>query len=148
MRKGVTTLICLLMVAIMLSGCLEQLIEGESHEPGSRSIYRASDTASSPTDDGDDILISIRWDEAYEDLEWESVVMKLEVGDTLYACTITGEDCIISQDGGNDNLWETNEFLTISENNVDIVGSSGAVVNLYITYRSTLISGSDSVYVQ
>jgi len=148
MRKGVTTLICLLMVAIMLSGCLEQLIEGESHEPGSRSIYRASDTASSPTDDGDDILISIRWDEAYEDLEWESVVMKLEVGDTLYACTITGEDCIISQDGGNDNLWETNEFLTISENNVDIVGSSGAIVNLYITYRSTLISGSDSVYVQ
>jgi len=148
MRKGVTTLICLLMVAIMLSGCLEQLIEGESHEPGSRSIYRASDTASSPTDDGDDILISIRWDEAYEDLEWESVVMKLEVGDTLYACTITGEDCIISQDGDNDNLWETNEFLTISENNVDIVGSSGAVVNLYITYRSTLISGSDSVYVQ
>ncbi|MDP6324071.1 MAG: hypothetical protein QF722_06260 [Candidatus Thalassarchaeaceae archaeon] len=148
MRKGVTTLICLLMVAIMLSGCLEQLIEGESHEPGSRSIYRASDTASSPTDDGDDILISIRWDEAYEDLEWESVVMKLEVGDTLYACTITGEDCIISQDGDNDNLWETNEFLTISENNVDIVGSSGAIVNLYITYRSTLISGSDSVYVQ
>ena len=148
MRKGVTTLICLLMVAIMLSGCLEQLIEGESHEPGSRSIYRASDTASSPTDDGDDILISIRWDEAYEDLEWESVVMKLEVGDTLYACTITGEDCIISQDGGDDNLWETNEFLTISENNVDIVGSSGAIVNLYITYRSTLISGSDSVYVQ
>jgi len=148
MRKGVTTLICLLMVAIMLSGCLEQLIEGESHEPGSRSIYRASDTASSPTDDGDDILISIRWDEAYEDLEWESVVMKLEVGDTLYACTITGEDCIISQDGDNDNLWETNEFLTISENNVDIVGSSGATVNLYITYRSTLISGSDSVYVQ
>lgn len=148
MRKGVTTLICLLMVAIMLSGCLEQLIEGESHEPGSRSFYRASDTASSPTDDGDDILISIRWDEAYEDLEWESVVMKLEVGDTLYACTITGDDCIISQDGGNDNLWETNEFLTISENNVDIVGSSGAIVNLYITYRSTLISGSDSVYVQ
>ena len=148
MRKGVTTLICLLMAAIMLSGCLEQLVESESHEPGSRSVYRALDTASSPSGDGDDILISIRWDEAYEDLEWESIVMKLEVGDTLYACTITGEDCIISQDGNNDNLWETNEFLTISENNVDIVGSSGAIVNVYITYRSTLISGTDSVYVQ
>ncbi|MCS5534612.1 MAG: hypothetical protein NZ802_02020, partial [Candidatus Poseidoniales archaeon] len=63
--------------------------------------------------------------------------------------TITdGGDCFISQDGDDDTLWQTNEFLTIMENDLNIVGGSGAVVNLYISYRGTQIAGSDSVYVQ
>jgi hypothetical protein len=149
MRKGVTTLICMLMVVIMLSGCLERWIDSnEEYEPGSRNVYRATDSAGTATDDTNDTLFVIRWNEAYDDLHWEVVIIKLEVGDTVYDCTIEGDDCIISQDGDDDNLWQTNEFLTISENDVYIVGSSGAVVNVYIMYRSTLISGSDSVYVQ
>ena len=74
--------------------------------------------------------------------------MKLEVGDTVYDCSITGGDCFISQDGDDETLWQTNEFLTIMENDVNFVGGSGAIVNLYISYRGTQIAGSDSVYVQ
>ena len=150
MRKSVTPLICLLLVSIMLSGCVERLTGmDEERESGTQNVYRATDSASTPTEGANDTLFSISWNEAYDDLYWGYVVMKLEVGDNVYDCTITaGSDCFISQDGDDDSIWQTNEFLTIMENDLNIVGESGAVVNLYISYRGNPISGSDSVYVQ
>ena len=148
MRKSLTALICLLLVAITLAGCMERLVASESHEPASRSMYRATDTSSSPTDDSDDVLISIRWIEAHEDLHWDSITMKLEVDDSVYDCTVTGSDCLISQDGSDDNLWQTNEFLTLIENGVDIVSSSGTNVEIHIFYHGDQISGTSEVLVQ
>ena len=149
MRKGVTTLICLLLVSIMLSGCVERLTGmDEERESGIQNVYRATDSASSPSEGANDTLFAIRWNEAYDDLYWGYVVMKLEVGDSVFDCAITGGDCFISQDGDDDTLWQTNEFLTIIENDVNIVGESGGIVNLHISYRGNQIAGSDSVYVQ
>jgi len=149
MRKGVATLLCLLLVSIMLSGCVERWTGmDEEREPGTQNVYRATDSDATATEGSNDTLFSIKWNEAYDDLYWGYVVMKLEVGDTVYDCSITGGDCFISQDGDDETLWQTNEFLTITENDVNFVGGSGAIVNLYISYRGTQIAGSDSVYVQ
>ena len=148
MRKGITTLICLLMVTIMLSGCLERWLDIEETQSGTENVFRATDSAATSTEGTNDTLFVISWTEAYDDLYWGDVSMKLQVGDTIYDCTIEGDDCLISQDGDDDIIWQTNEFLTISENDVYIVGSSGASIDLYISYRGTLISGSNLVYVQ
>ena len=148
MRKGVATLLCLLLVSIMLSGCVERWTGMDAEQPGTQNVYRATDSDATTTDGANDTLFSIRRNEAYDDLYWGYVVMKLEVGDTVYDCSITGGDCFISQDGDDETLWQTNEFLTIMENDVNFVGESGAIVNLYISYRGTQIAGSDSVYVQ
>ena len=150
MRNGVPTLLCLLLVSVMLSGCVERWTGmDEEREPGTQNVYRATDSAATTTDGSNDTLFSIRWNEANDDLYWGYVVMKLEVGDSVYDCTITdGGDCFISQDGDDETLWQTNEILTITENDVNFVGGSGAIVNLYISYRGTQIAGSDSVYVQ
>ena len=150
MRKGITTLLCLLLVSVLLSGCVERWTGiDEEQESGIQNVYRATDSASTPTEGANDTLFSIRWNEAYDDLYWGYVVLKLEVGDAVYDCTITeGGDCFISQDGDDNTLWQTNEFLTIMENDVNFVGESGVLVNLYISYRGNQISGSDSVYVQ
>ena len=149
MRKGVATLLCLLLVSIMLSGCVERWTGmDEEREPGTQNVYRATDSDATTTDGANDTLFSIKWNEAYDDLYWGYVVMKLEVGDTVYDCSITGGDCFITQDGDDETLWQTNEFLIIMENDVNFVGGSGAIVNLHISYRGTQIAGSDSVYVQ
>ena len=149
MRKGVTTLICLLLVSVMLSGCVERWTGmDEEREPGAEHVYRASDSASTPSEGANDTLFVISWSQAYDDLYWGYVVIKLEIGDSVYDCSITGGDCFISQDGDDDTIWQTNEFLTIMENDLNIVGESGGVVNLYISYRGNQIAGSDSVYVQ
>ena len=148
MRKGITTLICLLMTTIMLSGCLERWLDIEETQSGTENVFSATDSAATSTEGTNDTLFVISWTEAYDDLYWGDVSMKLQVGDTIYDCTIEGDDCLISQDGDDDIIWQTNEFLTISENDVYIVGSSGASIDLYISYRGTLISGSNLVYVQ
>ena len=150
MRKGVSTLLCLLLVSIMLSGCIERWTGmDEERDPGAQHVYRATYSASTPTEGANDTLFVISWNEAHDDLYWGYVVMKLEVGDAVYDCTISdGGDCLISQDGDDDTLWQTNEFLTIMENDLNFVGESGVLVNLYISYRGNQISGSDSVYVQ
>ena len=148
MRKGTTTLICLLMTTIMLSGCLEQWLDVEETQSGTENVFRATDSAATSTESTNDTLFVISWTEAYDDLYWGDVSMKLQVGDTVYECTTEGDDCLISQDGDDDIIWQTNEFLTISENDVYIVGSSGASIDLYISYRGTPLSGSNLVYVQ
>ena len=132
----------------MLSGCLERWLDIEDTQSGTENVFSATDSAATSTEGTNDTLFVISWTEAYDDLYWGDVSMKLQVGDTIYDCTIEGDDCLISQDGDDDIIWQTNEFLTIAENDVYIVGSSGASIDLYISYRGTPISGSNLVFVQ
>ena len=149
MRKGVTTLICLLLVSVMLSGCIERIFDQAQEEyPGTENVFRATDADESPTEGKNDTLLTIDWDEAYEDLNWGFVVIKLQSADNVYDCTITGtEECLILQDGDRDDLWETHESLTIMENDTYIVGSTPAQVHVHISYRGVAVSGTDSLAV-
>ena len=156
MRKGLSTLICLLMLSITLAGCLDRLLhQDESYDLGSH-VYRADDTAASPTEGDSDELIRIYWshtESVENDLLWNYTTIHLEVGESMYECHISadeesGEHCLISQDGSEDYLWETGEFLTILEDGTDIVSSSGTNVILHIYYRGEQIPGTSEVLVQ
>ena len=157
MRKGVTTLICLLLVAITLAGCLDRLVmdQDDSYDLGTH-VYRAVDTSSSPTENESDVLISIYWThvESIENaLLWNSTTIHLEVRDSVYECHTSidqesGEHCLIDQDGEDHYLWESSEFLTLSENGTDIVSSSDTNVKLHIIYRGERIPGTSEVLVQ
>jgi hypothetical protein len=100
------------------------------------------------TDSGDDnALISMRWQHAEDDLNWAFIVMKLSVGDSTYDCSTDGsEECSIGQDGSDDAVWETGEFLILSESGTDIADGA-TTIDLYVTYRGTAVAGSDSVTV-
>ncbi|MDP6326703.1 MAG: hypothetical protein QGI36_06415, partial [Candidatus Thalassarchaeaceae archaeon] len=61
---------------------------------------------------------------------------------------VDGEgDCIISQDGDDDALWEMDEFLVLSENDVDIC-SDGCEIEIFISYRGNVVAGDSYVPVQ
>ena len=156
MRKGLTTLICLLLLSISLAGCLDRLMhQDENYDLGSHT-YRADDTSASPTEAASDELIRIYWThtESVENaLLWNHTIIHLEVGESMFECHISadgerGEYCLISQDGSEDHLWETGEFLTIWEDDTDIVSSSGTNVILHIYYRGEQIPGTSEVLVQ
>ena len=156
MRKSLTALICLLLVTITLAGCLDRLLpQDESYDLRSH-VYRADDTSASPTGDVSDELIRIYWshtESVENDLLWNHTTIHLEVGGSMYECHISadgesGEHCLISQDGSEDHLWETGEFLTIWEDGTDIVSSSGTNVILHIYYRGEQIPGTSEVLVQ
>ncbi len=118
-------------------------------ESGTRNSYTADDAAASATDSDDDVLISMRWQHAEDDLNWAFVVMKLSVGDYTYDCgPDASQECMIGQDGDDDALWETDEFLILSESDTNICGASGACqIDIYITYRGVVVAGDDSVVV-
>ena len=145
----------ILMVAItvVLAGVLyvwANSLAADQPESGTRNSYVAEDAHAQTTTGGDmdDAMISIRWQHAEDDLNWAFVVMKLSVGDNTYDCAIDGsQECVISQDGVDDNLWETGEFLILSENGVDIAGEGSTTIDLYVTYRGTAVAGSDDVSV-
>jgi hypothetical protein len=156
MRKGLSTLICLLLLSISLAGCLDRLLhQDESYDLGSHT-YRADDTSASPTEETSDELIRIYWshtESVENDLLWNYTTINLEVGDSMYECHTSadgesGEHCLISQDGQEHYLWETGEFLTIWEDGTDIVSSSGTNVILHIYYRGEQIPGTSEVLVQ
>ena len=156
MRKGLSTLICLLLLSISLAGCLDRLLyQDESYDLGSH-VYRADDTSASPTDEASDELIRIYWthtESVENDLLWDDTTIHLEVGESMYECHTSvdgesGEHCLISQDGQEHYLWETGEFLTIWEDGTDIVSSSGTNVILHIYYRGEQIPGTSEVLVQ
>ena len=111
-------------------------------------IYTAEDSAASISAGTDDTLMSIRWQHAEDELNWAFVVMKLTVGDNTFDCSTDGtEECAIAQDGSDAGVWETGEFLTLSET-VDICGGAGEVtcqVDLYVTYRGTAVAGTDNL---
>ena len=118
-------------------------------ESGTRNSYTADDAAAETTDGSDDVLISMRWMHAEDDLNWAFVVLKLSIGDNTYDCAIDASaDCIIGRDGSDNNVWETDEFLTLSENYANICGGSGACqIDIYVTYRGTAVAGDNSVVV-
>ena len=142
----------ILMVAItvVLAGVLyvwANSLAADQPESGTRNSYTADDAAAM-TDNGDDnALISMRWQHAEDDLNWAFVVMKLSVGDSTYDCSTDGtEECSIGQDGADNAVWETGEFLILSESGTDI--ADGATnIDMYVTYRGTAVAGSDDVNV-
>ena len=144
----------ILMVAItvVLAGVLyvwANSLAADQPESGTRNSYVAEDAHAQTTTGGDmdDAMISIRWQHAEDDLNWAFVVMKLSVGDSTYDCSTAGDqECSIAQDGNDDALWETGEFLTLSESGSDIANGA-TTIDLYVTYRGTAVAGDDSVSV-
>ena len=143
----------ILMVAItvVLAGVLyvwANSLAADQPESGTRNSYTADNAEASATDNDDDVLISMRWQHAEDDLNWAFVVMKLSVGDNTFTCASDDSgDCSIGQDGAEDSTWETGEFLTLSENGVEIAGEGSTTIDLYVTYRGTAVAGSDDVSV-
>ena len=143
----------ILMVAItvVLAGVLyvwANSLAADQPESGTRNSYTADDADAQTTANTDDALISVRWQHAEDDLNWAFVVMKLSVGDNTFTCASDDSgDCSIGQDGAEDSTWETGEFLTLSENGVDIAGEGSTTIDLYVTYRGTAVAGSDDVSV-
>jgi len=122
-------------------------LASDQPESGTRNSYTAEDAHASTSNASDDLLMQIRWQHAEDDLNWAFVVMRLSVGDYTYDCsTGSWDDCSIGQDGSDNALWETGEFLTLSENGMDIAHGT-TQIDLYITYRGTAVAGTDSVVV-
>ena len=142
----------ILMVAItvVLAGVLyvwANSLAADQPESGTRNSYTADDASASTSANTDDVLISVRWQHAEDDLNWAFVVMKLSVGDSTYDCSTAGDqECSIGQDGSDDALWETGEFLTLSESGSDIA-SGATTIDMYVTYRGTAVAGEDTVQV-
>ena len=144
-------IVALVLLSFVLSAVMyvwASSLAGENVESGSRNMYMADDLPSATTNGGYDDLIDVSWVIAEDDLHWAFVEIELVVGENTYYCT-TGSDegCIISQDGTDNSVWEANELLELSENGIDIVGESGAQINLYISYRGSSVSGDTYVYV-
>ena len=142
----------ILMVAItvVLAGVLyvwANSLAADQPESGTRISYTADDAAANTSEATDDTLMSVRWQHAEDDLNWAFVVMKLSVGDNPYDCSTDGsEECSIGQDGSDDSVWETGEFLILSESGSNI--AEGATnIDMYVTYRGTAVAGSDDVSV-
>ena len=142
----------ILMVAItvVLAGVLyvwANSLAADQPESGTRNSYTATDASAQVSNADDDTLMRITWQHAEDDLNWAFVVMKLTVGDNTFDCsTGADEECSIAQDGGDDALWETGEFLTLSENGNDIA-STTTEIGMYVTYRGTAVAGSSDVTV-
>ncbi|MBK39325.1 MAG: hypothetical protein CMB50_03770, partial [Euryarchaeota archaeon] len=116
--------------------------QGHSHP-----TFTATDASASTSEATDDTLMRITWQHAEDDLNWAFVVMKLTVGDNTFDCsTATGEECLITQDGSDDALWETGEFLTLHESETNIVEATEEI-GMYVTYRGTAVAGTSSVTV-
>ena len=112
-----------------------------------RNSYTATDASASVSAADDDTLMRITWQHAEDDLNWAFVVIKLTVGDNTFDCsTGVDEECSIAQDGSDDALWETGEFLTLSENGNDIA-SGTTEIGMYVTYRGTAVAGTGDVTV-
>ena len=142
----------ILMVAItvVLAGVLyvwANSLAADQPESGTRNSYTADDASASTSANTDDVLISVRWQHAEDDLNWAFVVMKLSVGDSTFDCSTAGDqECSIAQDGNDDALWETGEFLTLSESGTDIA-SGATTIDMYVTYRGITVAGEDTVQV-
>ena len=142
----------ILMVAItvVLAGVLyvwANSLAADQPDSGTRNSYTAEDASASTSAADDDTLMRISWQHAEDDLNWAFVVMKLTVNDMSFDCgTGDWDECSIAQDGSDDALWETGEFLTLSENGANIADGA-TTIDLYVTYRGTAVAGSSSVTV-
>ena len=144
-----------MVLLVMLPGCTTPWEYGMANEAARENIvdlgvYDADDAADTATDDTNDTLMRIDWIEGGDDLDWNMVQpLRLSIGDEVYDCSIHGnQPCLIQQHGGDDdNLWEMNDIIMISENGENIVGASGGEVEIHISYQGSKISGTDSIYV-
>ena len=142
----------ILMVAItvVLAGVLyvwANSLAADQPESGTRNSYTASDANGDATGGTADDLIRVTWQHAEDDLNWAFIVMKLSVGDNTFDCSTDGsEECVIGQDGSDDSVWETGEFLMLSESGSDIANGA-TTIDMYVTYRGTAVAGSDDVSV-
>jgi hypothetical protein len=139
-------------ITVVLAGVLyvwANSLAADQPESGTRNSYTADDADADTSDLDNDALISMRWQHAEDNLNWAFVVMKLSVGDNTYDCAPdASQECTIGQDGDDDSVWETGEFLILSESGTDIAGDSGATtIDVYVTYRGTAVAGDDSVTV-
>ncbi|MEE2811811.1 MAG: hypothetical protein VX627_02135 [Candidatus Thermoplasmatota archaeon] len=110
-----------------------------------RNSFTATDSDASTSAATDDNLMRVTWQFAEDDLNWAFVSIKLGVGDAVYDCSTDGtEECSIGQDGSDDSMWETTEFLTLSESGSDICSGSCSV-DIYVQYRGATVSGTSNV---
>jgi flagellin-like protein len=144
----------ILMVAItvVLAGVLyvwANSLASDQPDSGTRNSYTADDANAAISTGNTDTLIQMRWQHAEDDLNWAFVIIKLTVGDFTFDCGIDGtDDCAVDQDGDDAGLWQVGEFLTLSENDVDICGGAGEVtcdVNVHVTYKGTVVAGTSDV---
>ena len=137
-------------ITVVLAGVLyvwANSLAADQPESGTRNSYTATDASAGVSAADDDTLMRITWQHAEDDLNWAFVVMKLSVGDNTFDCsTDGGEECMITQDGSDDALWEGSEFLTLSENDNQIAETT-TEISLYVTYRGTAVAGTSSVQV-
>ena len=137
-------------ITVVLAGVLyvwANSLAADQPESGTRNSYTADDAAASTSGATDDTLMSVRWQHAEDDLNWAFVVMKLSVGDNTYDCSTDGsEECSIGQDGSDDSVWETGEFLILSESGSDIANGA-TTIDMYVTYRGTAVAGTGDVSV-
>ena len=69
----------------------------------------------------------------------------MTVGNSTYYCSTAGDqECSIAQDGNDDAIWETGEFLTLSESGTDIANGA-TTIDMYVTYRGTAVAGTSDV---
>ena len=144
----------ILMVAItvVLAGVLyvwANSLAADQPESGTRNSYTADNAEASATDNDDDVLISMRWQHAEDDLNWAFVVIKLSVGDNTFDCAPdASQECTIGQDGDYDSVWEIGEFLTLSESGTDIAGAGGSTtIDIDVMYNGHIVAGNSSVIV-
>ena len=112
--------------------------------------YDARDASNntSISGDTDDILIRISWDQNTAGLNWALVMIQLEVNNNTYDCSVqSGQECSITQDGSDSAVWETDEYIWLSESGTEICGAAGVscTVNIYITYDGYTVVGTQTV---
>jgi flagellin-like protein len=143
----------ILMVAItvVLAGVLyvwANSLASDQPDAGTLNNFKAEDASDAISDQTDDTLLKLRWIDANDALNWAFVTLKLEVGDNAYDCSVqTGEDCSITQDGSDDGVWETNEFIQLHEAGTEICGLAGVscTINIYIQYDGSTVVGTQTV---
>jgi len=117
----------------------------DQSDSGTLNYYEATDSPGAISDSAYDDLVTIRL-HGDDDLNWAFVSLRLTVGDLTYDCsTWNGEECIISQDGADDDIWESGEIIYLSESGTDICADSGCVVEIFITHNGYTIAGTESV---
>lgn len=142
----------ILMVAItvVLSGVLyvwASELAGNTVDPPPMNNVRATDAAAQITNGTNDTLVRLDWRSADVDLNWAFVTLTINVGDTVYTCTVSGsEDCVIDQAGDDGTRWETDEVVFLRENGVDITGAGPSIeVFLVLMYNGAELAGTGSL---
>jgi|GEM_PF-2217222 len=142
-------LVLVVAVTIVLAGVLyawANSLASDQPDAGTRNNFKAEDASDTISAATDDTLLNIHWIVGNDALNWAFVEIKLEVGDNSYYCsTYTGEACLITQDGTDDGVWETNEFIQLHESGTQICQEVSCSVNIYVMYDGSTVVGTQTV---